>query len=89
MTVSCSSINPVIEGENFRCLCKGEGGNPGPADVTWYDNNGQPIGTGKGEKLLTLNNVTKAKNGSYKCEAKTHEQAKNETSVELIVECKY
>ncbi len=90
MEVNCSGTTTIDEGDYFACRCKGEGGNPKPVNVTWYDaNQAQVDATGKEEKILTLSNVKKTENGIYKCEAKTHELTKNETSIQLIVNCKY
>ena len=75
------------ESDYFACECKGTDGNP-PADVTWFKDSTQII-TGKEEAILRFTNVDKDDNGKYRCEAKSHEKAKNETSIELIVNCKY
>ena len=77
----------MVKGDNLACECKGRDGNP-PADVTWYKDNTMIV-TGKEKAILSLSNVDKDDNGTYRCEAKSHEQAKIETSVELIVNCKY
>ena len=74
------------QSDNFTCKCKGADGNP-PADVTWYKDNTK-IATGKEEAILSLSDVDKDDNGTYRCEARSHGRAKNETSVELIVNCK-
>ena len=58
------------------------------ADVTWYKNNAQIV-TGKENAILRLANVDNDDSGTYRCEAKSHEKAKNKTFVELIVNCKY
>ncbi len=88
VTVNCSSPITLDIREGYACECKGEGGNP-PADVTWYKGNKQKGGTGKEEQILSLTNVDKNYSGTYTCEAKSHEQSKNETSIEFIVNCKY
>jgi hypothetical protein len=57
VTINCSSAVIVNEGDDFTCVCRGEGGNP-PANVTWYDKDGVQIGgTGKEEQTLTRSNV--------------------------------
>ena len=76
------------QSDDFVCECKGTGGKPSPADVTWYKGDRQIV-TGKENATLVFNNVTKNKNGTYRCEAKSDEMARNETSIELIVNCKY
>jgi hypothetical protein len=73
--------------DHFACECKGQGGNP-PANVTWYKEN-ELIVSGKEEAILRLPNVDKDDSGTYRCEAKSHEQAKKETTIKLIVNCKY
>ena len=75
------------EGDYFACECKGTGGNP-RANVTWCKDNTHIV-TGKGKAILRFTNVDKDDSGTYRCEAKSHEKAKSETSIELIVNCKY
>ena len=75
------------EGDNFRCECKGTISNP-PANVTWYKDNTQIV-TGKENAVLSLSNVGIDNNGTYICEAKSSEKAKNETFLDLIVTSKY
>ena len=67
------------------CECKGTEANP-PADVSWFKDK-RPIITGKEEAISVLSNVDKDDTGMYRCEAKTHEEAKNETSIEFVVNC--
>ena len=74
------------QSDYFACECKGTDGNP-PADVTWYKNNAKIV-AGKEKAILCFTNVDKDDSGTYRCEAKSHEKAKNETSIELIVNCK-
>ena len=73
------------EGDYFARECNGKDGNP-PADVTWY-NRRRKIVTGKEKAILVLSNVDKNQTGTYSCEARSSESAKNETSIELIVNC--
>ena len=87
MTVNCASLTAVNQNDNFTCECKGIDGNP-PADVTWYKDD-RTIVTGKEQAMLLLRNVDKDDNGTYRCEAKSHERARHETTIELIVNCKY
>ena len=88
IVVNCSSSTTLIEGDNFTCECTGTNGNP-PADVTWYKND-KMIVTGKENTTLSLSNVDKDENGTYRCEAKSGiEAAKNKTSIDLIVYCEY
>jgi hypothetical protein len=71
----------------FTCLCKGQGGKP-PANVTWYKGNDVKSITGKEEQIFRVFGVQKEDSGKYRCEAKSHEVAKNDTEIELIVNCK-
>ena len=75
------------QGDNFACECKETDGLP-PANVTWYKSNTKIV-TGKEKAILRFSNVDKDDNGTYRCEAKSHEKAKNETSIELIATSKY
>ena len=76
----------MVEGDYFTCECKGTDGNP-PADVTWYKDNTKIV-TGKEKAILRFPNVKRDDSGTYRCEAKSHEKAKSETSIELIVTSK-
>ena len=87
ISVNCSSVTTVEEGNNFACECEGTDGNP-PADVAWYKNN-TLIVTEKEEAILVFSNVNKDDSGTYRCVAKSHEKAKHKTLIELIVNCKY
>ena len=69
----------------FACKCNGTDGNP-PAKVTWYNRSGKIV-TGKEKAILVRSNVDKEQTGKYRCEAKSSESAKSETSIELIVNC--
>ena len=77
-------MNP---GDFFACECKGTDGNP-PANVTWYKNNTQIV-TRKKKAILRFSNVKKDASGMYRCEAKSREKARNESSIELVVNGKY
>ena len=87
ISVNCSNPTTVNQSDYFACECKGTDGKP-LAKVTWYKNNTQII-TGKENANLVLTNVDKDDSGTYRCVAKNHEEAVNETSMELIVNCEY
>ena len=87
ISVNCSNPTTVNQGDYFACECKGTDGNP-PADVAWYKNNTQIV-TGKKEATLRFTDVDKDDNGTYRCETKSSEKAKNETLMALIVNCEY
>ena len=86
LTLSCSSLVKVNEGDNFTCVCRGEDGDPA-ASVTWYKDGKQISRTGKEKKQLTLTNVDKTASGTYKCVAQSHTLT-DERSIEIIVYCK-
>ncbi|XP_028399325.1 hemicentin-1-like [Dendronephthya gigantea] len=86
VTLNCSSPVPLLKGENFTCLCRGEGGNP-PANVTWFKN-GVKISDVEIEKqTVNLLNVGRADNGTYKCEVTSysHENYTEEKSIAVTV----
>ena len=92
MTINCSSPITVKEDDDLICLCKDENGNP-PADVIWYDKNGNAIGQKekeKEQKTLVLRSVTKADGGAYTCKAKSYTLI-DEKSIETKVSpnCKH
>jgi hypothetical protein len=85
VTINCSSSITLYEGDNFTCVCRGEGGNP-PADVTWYKDGVQIGGTGKEEQTLTLSNVDGTDTGTYKCVAQSYTHATpDEKSIEDLL----
>ena len=88
VTVYCSSRITLNTSDDFTCKCKGQGCNLA-SNVTWYKGNVQIRGTRKEEQILRLLNVGKDDSGIYRCEAKNHKQAKNETRIEIIVNCTY
>ena len=85
--VNCSSPKTMNESNYFACECQGIDGNP-RANVTWYKGN-EIVATGKEKAVFTFPSVSKDDNGTYRCEAKSHKKAKNETSIHIIVQCKY
>ena len=90
VTLSCFSPITVNEGDDFTCVCRGEGGNP-LANVTWYKDGEQIGGTGKEEQTLTLSNIDAGTDsGNYKCEAR-RSSLTNAKSIEVKVRlnCKY
>ena len=91
ISVNCSKVITLNQSDFFACECNGTNGNP-PANVTWYKNGTKQelIVTGKEKAILVLSNVDKNGSGTYRCEAKSGiEEAKNETSIDVIVLCKY
>lgn len=88
VTVHCSSPITLNSSDDFTCKCNGQGSNI-PSNVTWYKGNVQIGGTRKEAQTVRPTNVAKDDSGIYRCEAKCHEEAKNETTIELIVNCTY
>ena len=86
ISVNCSSSTTVNKGDYFACECKGTNGFP-PANVTWYKGERQTI-TGKEKAILRFSSVDKVANGTYRCEARSHEKAKKKVEIALIVYCK-
>ncbi len=86
VTFSCASSITLNEGDNFTCVCKGEGGSP-PANVTWCKDNVQISETGKENQTLTVVGVNETDSGTYKCEARSHtnDSFADEKSIKLIV----
>ena len=85
--VHCRNPSTVNVTDNFTCLCEASGGNL-TANVTWYKGNKKIGESGKAEQILRRINVSRDDAGIYRCEAKSHVSAINETEVELIVNCK-
>ncbi len=91
VTINCSSSIKLNEGDDFTCLCRGEGGNP-PANVTWYRNGIQFGETRTGNNTLTRTNVDEADNATYTCLAQSfpkHAMFGDSKSVVVQVKCKY
>ena len=86
VSINCSNLNTVNEGDDFSCGCKGEGGNP-PANVTWYKDDRQIGGTGKKEQTLNLSNIDNTASGTYTCVTQSH-ALKDQKTIKLIVYCK-
>ena len=83
ISINCSSVTTVNQNDYFACECNGTDGNP-PANVTWSKDSTQIV-TAKEKAVLVFSNVDKDDNGTFRCEAKSHKNVKNETSMELIV----
>ncbi|CAB4036755.1 B-cell receptor CD22-like isoform X1, partial [Paramuricea clavata] len=90
VTINCPSPAAVNEGNDFTCVCRGEGGNP-PANVTWYKGTKKIGGTGKEEQTLSLKDVNRKTDisGTYKCVAQSHINATDEMSIRVIVYRKF
>ena len=73
------------QGNDLACKCEGTNGNP-PADVAWYNSSGQIVMKEEKKKaILRFANAQKDDSGTYRCEAKSSEYAKNDTHIEIIV----
>ena len=87
VTTNCSRTVELDEGDDMKCLCTGEGGNP-PTSLTW-NKDGVRIGYIKYEKnLLIIRNIGKNDSGRYNCIGESHSQ-KEEKSIQVIVSCTY
>ncbi len=90
MTINCSSLIKLIEGDDFTCVCRGEGGNP-PANVTWF-RNGRQFGEIRTENnTLTRTNVDETDNVTYTCFAQSYADPMFDDSKSVVVQvkCKY
>ncbi|XP_028411969.1 deleted in malignant brain tumors 1 protein-like [Dendronephthya gigantea] len=84
-TVIFSCFGPITlnKGDNFTCVCRGEGGTAA-VNVTWYKENTQITETKKEEQTLVLENVGETDTGIYKCVAQEHDR-KDENSLDVAV----
>ena len=85
MTINCPSFVKIPEGNDFSCVCRGEGGRP-PANVTWYKDEKQFGNTTYVENILRLSDVNDS--GTYKCVVQSY-TLKVEKSIKVIVCRKY
>lgn len=76
------------EGNNFTCVCRGEGKIPANINVTWYKENTQIEKVEKERQKLVLQNVTEADSGKYYCVAEGH-NGRGDRSIEVTVYRKY
>ncbi|XP_028411948.1 deleted in malignant brain tumors 1 protein-like [Dendronephthya gigantea] len=83
VTVNCSNLITVHQGDSITCVCRGEGGIPA-ASVTWYKNQTQVGETGIEQETLVLVNLDVSDSGSYKCVAQS-DQLRDEKSIEVVV----
>ncbi|XP_028407303.1 neural cell adhesion molecule 1-like [Dendronephthya gigantea] len=71
VSVNCSSLIMVNNGDNITCLCEEKGGFP-PANVTWYKDSTQIGAIKKEQNALILNNIDRNDSGKYKCIGQSH-----------------
>ena len=76
------------QGDYFACECTGTDFNMPSAVVTWYKE-GTQIVQGKEKAILRFPHIDDDGDGTYTCETKNDEKAKNVTAIELIVNRKY
>ena len=72
------------KGQSFTCNCKGTNGNP-DALVTWYKDSKEFKKGKKLERKLVLTKVVNEDTGTYRCEAESYENAKDEISIKITV----
>ena len=90
MTINCSSLIKLNEGDDFTCVCRAEGGNP-PANSTWFKN-GIQFGEIRTENnTLTRTNVDETDNVTYTCLVRSYPDPMYEDSESVVVQvkCKY
>ncbi|XP_028399372.1 uncharacterized protein LOC114522819 [Dendronephthya gigantea] len=90
VSLDCSTLITLNEGENFVCLCRSEDGKP-PANVTWYKNEVKFTDVGTEKQILNLINVSSTDGGTYKCVATNYpdENYTGEKFIQVIIYCKY
>ncbi|XP_028399326.1 cell adhesion molecule 2-like [Dendronephthya gigantea] len=86
VTLNCPGVVTLKKGENFTCLCRGEGGNP-PANVTWYKDGVKITDVGTERQKLILSLVGRTVRGTYKCVATSHPFGKysDEKFIQVII----
>ena len=87
VTVNCSGLIILYEGDDLVCVCKDKEGIPAPK-VTWYKEKIQIGETEKEEQTLALKNVDGSYGGIYKCVAQKHTLT-DEKSIKIFVYRKY
>ena len=88
MTIDCSSLLIVNEGDDVICECRCEGGNP-PAECTWYKNGAQ-VGEREMEvNTLILRNFNRQDSANYLCVGQSHVKARNKMSIRITDICEY
>ena len=83
VTVNCSSLITVHQGDNITCVCRGDGGVPA-ASVTWYKKETRVRETKIEQQTLILTSVNVTDSGTYKCVARSG-QLTDEKSIEVVV----
>ncbi|XP_028399502.1 hemicentin-1-like [Dendronephthya gigantea] len=86
VTVSCSILVIVKEGDRFTCVCTEQGSNP-PATVAWYKDGKLISDKRKERQTLSFSNIEKKNSGMYRCEAK-NTVSNDEKSIEIMVHYK-
>ena len=87
VTINCSSPVQIPKGNDFSCVCRGEGGRP-TASVTWYKDGIQIGNPSYEENTLSLSDVKQIDSGTYKCVAQRY-NLKKEKLIEVIVYGEY
>ena len=84
-SVNCSSLVTKNRGDEFACLCVGNGGYPPPTASWFKDKN--VSGRGYLNKTLSLKNISKKDKGTYSCVVDSY--GLNDTEeIEIQVQCK-
>ncbi|XP_028416901.1 tyrosine-protein kinase-like otk [Dendronephthya gigantea] len=84
VNLNCSSSIIVNAGDNVRCVCSGENGNPSP-NVAWYKDDIRIGDFQLKQNLLTIINVREKDSGTYKCVAQSHVNVTDEKSIKVVL----
>ena len=83
MTINCSGPVIIPKGNDFSCVCRGEGGRP-TANVTWYKDGIQIGNPSYEENTLSLSDVNEKDNGTFECVVQSY-TLKDKKSIKVIV----
>ena len=87
VTINCSSSVKIPKGNDFSCVCRGEGGRPA-ANVTWYKDGIQIGNTSYEENVLSLSDVNEKDIGTFECAVQSY-TLKDKKSIKVIVYGEY
>ena len=85
-SVNCSSPVTKNRGDEFACLCVGNGGYP-PPTASWFKDGKNVSGRGYLNKAFSLRDISKKDTGTYSCVVDSY--GLNDTEeIEIQVQCK-
>ena len=82
ITLNCADTVKLKVGKDFTCEGNRTGGYP-PVNVAWYKGTTLIAGPKKERATLVLKNVQKDESGTYRCVAKSTDNAKAEKNIEI------